>query len=299
MQCSPRAHDELFDATIDKRALIVPFIESRADWAFRDEFPTFDDAVAPGTVSQIVNLIGRYLQNPRHPKWAEQWAQLYDNSGQARYAVTLIHASSNRLFIGQQAAFAEGFDLVAQEVFEETGVKVGFLLDVLPPGTFAPGHFKPSWQWTGPHLKEQASILGIMCFIPEIWLGSSNETRLLNWKRDFSSGWASTGIPFLMDVSPGYDAHLVFPNSVRYGLNPTWTAALTEMVRDYGQDGFVYNSWNGYTEGMAAMELRERSHGNVYRAWLGTLTAMYPADEGAQATEPNDPGPRRRPLPNR
>jgi len=97
MQCAPQAHDELFAATVGKHVLVVPFIESRADWSFRDEFPTFGGQAAPGTVSQIAHLIERYVQNHSHPEWANKWAQVYDQSGEARYAVALIHASSNRL----------------------------------------------------------------------------------------------------------------------------------------------------------------------------------------------------------
>ncbi len=281
MQCSPTAHDELFTAALNKPILIIPFIESRADWAFRDEFPTFDGRIAPGTVSQIVNLIQRYLQNPEHPEWARSWARVYNVAGEARYAVALIHAASNRLYFYEHSAFAEGFDAMAAEVRNRTGVRVGFLLDALPPGTFAPGRLRPDWRLTGLHLARQESILGIMCFIPEVWLGSSDDAAVILWKRTFSEGWESTGIPFLLDVSPGYDAHLVFPASVRYGLNGGWTSALTELLCDCGSDGFVYNSWNGYTEAMAAMELRE--YGDTYRRWAESLTGMYSAD-GCVAT---------------
>jgi hypothetical protein len=152
-------------------------------------------------------------------------------------------------------------------------VDVGFLIDAPPPDTFAPGRFRPQCWMTGPHLAQRESILGVMCFIPEVGVGSSDDQRLITWKRMFAQGWASTGIPFLMDVSPGYDAHIVFPGSVRYGLNSTWTSALKDMVAEYGADGFVYNSWNGYTEGMAAMELRE--YGDTYRIWAKSLADLY------------------------
>lgn len=60
MQTAPGAHDELFTAAAGKNLLIIPFIESRADWAFRDEFPyTSAGELAPGTQSQIINLINR------------------------------------------------------------------------------------------------------------------------------------------------------------------------------------------------------------------------------------------------
>jgi len=148
MQCAPQAHDELFAATVGKHVLIVPFIESRANWSFRDEFPTFGGQVAPGTVSQIAHLIERYVQNRSHPEWANKWARVYDQSGEARYAVALIHASSNRLSAYDHAGYAAGFDRVAQAVFDRTAVNVGFFIDALPPNTFAPGAFRPSWQST-------------------------------------------------------------------------------------------------------------------------------------------------------
>lgn len=273
MQCSPQAHDELFAAAVGKPILIMPFIESRADWNFRNEFPRWEGTVAPGTVSQIVNLIQRYLQGARARSWSGKWAQVYDRQGRARYAVAIIHASSNTLGSLEHSAYAKGFTAIADEVYRQTGVRVGFFIDALPPGTYAPGAFRPSWQTTASYLRNEPSILGVMCFIPEIWKGSSNDNTLIDWKRTFSAGWAGTGIPFLMDVSPGYDAHIVFPSSVRYGLNLQWMLALTEMVEDFGADGLVYNSWNGYTEGMAAVVLEEFD--DCFYHWLCKLTCMY------------------------
>jgi hypothetical protein len=43
------------------------------------------------------------------------------------------------------------------------------------------------------------------------------------------------------------------------------------MVKDFGQGGLVFNSWNGYTEGMAAVPTRE--YGNTYYSWLRRLLA--------------------------
>jgi len=41
------------------------------------------------------------------------------------------------------------------------------------------------------------------------------------------------------------------------------------MVIDYGQDGLVFNSWNGYTEGMAAVPTAEYS--DRFYNWLQVL----------------------------
>jgi hypothetical protein len=268
MQTAPGAQDELFAAAAGVHLLIAPFIESRGDWAFREEFPQLSDGrVAPGTVSQIANLIDRYLKNPAHPEWADEWAQVYDRNLEPRYAVTIIHAASNLLADDADQAFAAGFDSLAEAVLEATGVKVGFFLDPLPPSSNAPGAFRPSPERTGPALARTAAVLGVQSFIPEIWVsGSPTEAQLIAWKRDYSRRWSATGIPFLMDISPGYDASVVFPGSIRYGFSGEWQDALTTLVRDYGQDGLVFNSWNGYTEGMAAVPTTE--HGDTYRRWL-------------------------------
>ena len=268
MQTSTGAHDELFAAAAGKNLLIIPFIESRANWAFRDEFPyTSTGELAPGTQSQVINLINRYLKNPDHPEWAYKWAQVYDRNQTPRYAVTIIHASSNRLKASDHKAFAAGFDLLSDAVYKATGVRVGFFIDPLPPNSNAPGKFKPSLDKTGPFLSQTNAVLGIQSFIPEIWVsGRPKELDLIRWKKKYSQGWINTGIPFLMDISAGYNASIVFPSSIRYGFSTSWQNALSGMVKDFGEDGLVYNSWNGYTEGMAGMPTVE--YGDRFFNWL-------------------------------
>lgn len=277
MQTAPGSHDQLFAAAVGQPLLVMPFIESRNDWAFRDEFPrAADGRVAPGTVTQINNLVTRYLLNPDHPEWADQWVQVCDQNLEPRYAVTIIHASSDCLGPADHAAFAAGFDLVAQEVYAATGVKVGFFIDPLPPGSNAPGVFKPSPEGTGPLLAATGSVIGVQAFIPEIWMpGATDGAQLLAYKRDFSQRWSVSGLTFLMDISPGYDASVVFPGSIQYGFTAEWRNELASMIADYGQDGLVYNSWNGYTEGMAGVPTLE--YGDTCYRWLQTLCAAVDA----------------------
>jgi hypothetical protein len=273
MQTSPGSHDELFAAAVGKRLVVTPLIESRGDWNLRQEFPSPQGSVAPGAVSQVVDLVNRYLKNDNHPEWADQWTRVFDRDGEERFAVAIIHASSNNLQPHEHAAYAAGFDAIADEVFAQTGVKVGFFLDVLARNSFAPGDFKPTPEQTGPELFARNSILGLQNFLPEIWAGVPSEAARMDWKRDFSSRWAATGIPFLMDVAPGYNAEVVFPGSVKYGHNPDWINGLTAMVQDFGHAGVVFNSWNGYTEAMLAMNSIE--YGDTYYNWLRTLTAIH------------------------
>ena len=274
MQSAPGSHDELFEAAANHDLVIIPFIESRGDWTLRDEFPTtIEGDVSPGAVSQIVNLIERYLQNPQHPEWASRWALVWDQYHQSRYAVTLIHASSNRLTSTAHASYAQGFDLIADEVFNQTGVRIGFFIDPLPPNSNAPGIFKPIPESTGPELLNTDSILGIQSFIPEIWHpGAPSEAQLIAYKDNYSQRWSQTGLPFLMDVSPGYDAHIIWQNAIVYGFSLTWQISLTQMVVDFGADGLVYNSWNGYTEGMAAVPTFE--YFDQFYIWLQTLCVL-------------------------
>jgi hypothetical protein len=271
MQTAPTANDELFAAAVGKPMLIMPMLESRPEWAFRDEFPTDQEGrPAPGTILQINALIRRYLQDAAHPEWVGRWARVYDRQGQPRIAVVLLHAASERLTPEDHEEFAAGLTRVAEEVFRDTQVKVGFFLDALAPDTNAPGRFRPTSEGTGPFLLRTDAVLGIQCFLPEVWLGERSEGARLQWKRDFSARWSRTGLPFLMDVSPGYDNRLVFPNHrLRYGFDDTWREALTAMVGDFGAGGIAFNSWNGYTEGMAAVPTRE--YGDTSYRWLRSL----------------------------
>ncbi len=276
MQTSPEAQDELFDAAAARSLLIAPLIESRANWTMREEFPTWTDGrVSPGLVSQIVNLVRRYLLDPAKPQRAKAWAKVYDREGTPRYAVGLIHTASDNVppFAGA-GLFAAGFDRVAEEVKAATGVQVGFFIDATPEfGNLSAAFFKPSPTFTAPSLKKAFSILGIQCFAPEIFVDESGDDDILAWKRGFLERWISTGIPVLVDVSPGYNGELVFGNSAhaRYGLGDEWFNGMTSIVNDLARNGMIYNSWNGYTEAMAATPTVE--FGTALYDWLKALNA--------------------------
>lgn len=276
MQTAPTAQDELFIAAVDRQLLIMPLIESRGDWSFRDEFPRYpfpDGRVAPGTVSQITDLVSRYRRNDSHPEWRDVWACVYDRHGEPRYGVVIIQAASSVLQVDDHSAFANGFDPIADEVFRNTGIKIGFFIDALPADAVnypARTTMRPSPEGTGPLLRTSNSVIGIQCFVPEIWLGTSDEAAVLDWKRSFSRRWSETGVPFLMDVSPGYDNRFIFADHILiFGNDLSWRMALSEMVEKYSGNGLVVNSWNGFTEAMAAMPTRE--YGDGFYRWLQSL----------------------------
>jgi hypothetical protein len=238
-------------------------------YRFVDTFPGTAADPAPRLVEQIVDLIDRFLLRPKNKEWPAKWAQMYDRDGKPRYVVSLIHVASNQENVSDET-FAKGFGWVADRIYALRGVRVGFTLDALPPDHNAV--FKPSPKKTGPFLAKQRSVLAIQPFIPEVFRGfatglcrdaasgcdardglSPQLGQLLQWKRDFISGWVGTGIPVILDVSSGYDAHLVFAadNPPRYGNNVSWRLGQEEMLNALGVRGITGNAWNGYTEALA------------------------------------------------
>ena len=140
MQTAPDAHDELFAAAVGRPLLIMPAIESAGGtpdgtspaFVFSEDFPGTPDNPAPALVQQLIELVDRYLLNPKDSHWPAHWAQMYDSSGSPRFAVYLLHVASRHLNDDAHAEFAAGFDAVAKRVFDSTGVRIGFTLDLLP-----------------------------------------------------------------------------------------------------------------------------------------------------------------------
>lgn len=273
MQSSTYSHDEVMSAIGSRPLLVVPFLESNPEWAFRSDFPGAEQYPAPELVDRIIDLVQRGLLEPENPAWPSKWAEIYGPDGRPRRAISIIHASSDTSM--NDAEYVKAFDDVAKAVEDATGVKVGFLLDALPPNSFAPGEFFPApWRTSRP-MRRSKSILGICAFLPEIWSGigeDPGDLQRLAWKRNYVSDWADTGVPTLVDVSPGYDASLVFPGSVRYGHTEAWRESLRQMVAELGDDGVVLNSWNGYTEAMSIVPTTER--GEAVYLWARDLADL-------------------------
>ena len=288
MQTSTYAHDELFDVALGKNILVAPYIESYAattnsqGFSFLSCFPGNASDPAPELIILILDLVDRYLIHPDNAQWPEVWARAYDQDGTERYIVSIIHVSSDQGGVSDQS-FAEGFDNVADSIFNSTGIRIGFLLDALPTATFSPGSYKITPENADAWLADQKSILGIQCFIPEIWTGYDNDIDLIAWKREYCQRWSNTEIPFIIDLSPGYDAHVVFPESMIYGNNQVWRDSLTSIVGDIAADGITMNTWNGYTEGFAVVPTLE--FGSTSYTWMGSLYEKYTIEEPPEETE--------------
>ncbi len=304
-QLSPAAKDELFDVVAQTSLQIIPSIESRFDyeWNFRTDFPTSQDPrtpgqLAPGLISQVEDLLDRYVVNPRNPAWRDHWALVYDKNGVKRRAVAIVQASSDSLGPNDDQKFADAFDKVANQIYQDTCrrnacTSVGFFIDPIardPNSTYGcnvagPVHstygakFKPDPDATGPFLYNRNSILGIDSYSPEGWIDGINapvnECFKIAWKQDFSRRWQASGVPFLQDVTPGYDGSKLFtgPGLHKWGYDGAWRSALLDMTRTFGRRGMIYNSWNGYCEGLAGMETFQQGTTNV--DFIRSLIATY------------------------
>jgi hypothetical protein len=144
MLTSTFAHDELFDTAANRPLLIMPAIES-ADatfqkgghsdsYNFSQDFPGSHANPSPALVTQVLDLVNRYLLDDNHPDWASNWLQLFDRNDVPRYALNIIHVASAQIPSDADATFAGGFQWVAERVFALTGVRVGFTLDILLKG---------------------------------------------------------------------------------------------------------------------------------------------------------------------
>jgi len=278
MQSSTFSHDEVLSAIGDRPLLVAPFIESHSDWTFRGEFPGQPGAPSPGLVAQVSDLVQRIILEPADPAWPDRWARVYGPDGEPRLAVVIIHASSDTSIDSRE--YVEGLDAAAAAIEAATGERVGFLLDALPPGSFAPGVSFPTPANTAGPMSRSVSVLGVSCFIPEIWVDfgiDQGDAKRLAWKRDFTAAWVDSGVPTLVDVAPGYDASLVFPGSVRFGHSLAWRDALAQLVDDLGEDGLVLNSWNGYTEAMVMVPTTVQ--GGTVSRWAEDLAASVTRPE--------------------
>ena len=155
-------------------------------------------------------------------------------------------------------------------------MRIGFMLDVLPPAPGDQRSYYPDPAGAGPYLANASAVLGVLGFIPEIGLHSSDEAAILAYKRDYLQGWIGTGIPTILDASLGYYATLWNdPQPVRYGNNPSWRQGLSVLRSKLPVRGVAINCWNGYTEGYAAVPsvgpASQDQDPQANRAWIATL----------------------------
>jgi hypothetical protein len=264
-------------------------------------------SVAPGLISRIGLLVDFFRGR------MNLWGQMYDRNGDPRYAVNILHVRSNviaqRLHDdGDDREFAAGFDIVAARVKSLYHIDVGFTIDTIDGG----GSYSALPGEAGAALERTPSVLAIQGFASEIFSGVidngdstpcvlkpdkrcvphdnnvANLERLADWKRAALEDWLRTQVPVVLDVTNGYDARVVFgrspqgppPRTAFWGDNldyteDRWRNWMSEL-KGPGIKGIVFDTWNGYTEGYAAVASVE--HGQTVLNWLTDLLEPPPWD---------------------
>jgi hypothetical protein len=213
MQTSTHAHDELFAVAASRPLLIMPAIESGAatidvggrsnGFNFASDFPGSPADPSPGLVYQCIDLINRYLNNSDHPEWRDKWLQLFDRNGERRYAINILHVSSNQIPEGADEVFAAGFDWVADRIFELSREKVGFTLDILrgpqtlPPSSADFRSWVPWFRVHGEALTRSGAIVTALwasqSHLDLFMIGASGAVLSIWWDKREPAGYRPEG----------------------------------------------------------------------------------------------------------
>ena len=144
-------------------------------------------------------------------------------------------------------------------------------------------------------LAQSIVVLAIQGYASEVWSGLVNYTSscrtvpcppidindrvpaLLAWKRQALRDWIASGVPVILDASSGFDGRFVWRGIGFWGDNfdytsDDWRNGLSEL-KGSGVIGATFNTWNGYTEGYAAVPTTE--HDTAIENWLSDF---YDAD---------------------
>jgi hypothetical protein len=311
MEIGPTTLYGVLDAVQGRPLVIMPAIEGGFDpkhpeiphWEFSKEFPfnPADRQVAPGLIERIGLLIDLFRGR------MNLWARMYDREGHPRYVVNLIHASSDviRQDLNTDAddeEFARAFDEVAAQVEARFKIPVGFTLDAIG-NQFYSAYPKQA----GAALERTRAVLAVQGFASEVFSGIvkngrpcaeeenwfecephdnniDNLERLADWKRTAVLDWVATGVPIILDVNNGFDGRIVWskvPSGIGYwGDNLDYTEDRwrnwMSQLKGLGIKGITFDSWNGYTEGYAAVPSIE--HGLTVFDWLTDLLDPPPSD---------------------
>jgi hypothetical protein len=300
MQLDASSLQGVLDAVSGRPLVVIPAIESGEDpanpnrphYKFADDFPYAGGVVAPA------QLAPRFLQRLRDVialfrNQMGAWAQMYDREGHPRFVVQIIHAYARNAPAGQNvdALVADAFDQVAAEISATEGIDLGFTLDVT---SGEPGSYSFSPQRSGSALERAASCLAIQGFMSELYTGTTRSSRpgeapydnnktnlnsIVAAKTQWIKDWIRSGVPVIYDVSSGFDGRFVWAANGTgfWGDNfdytfDDWRNALSEQ-KGLGNRGLTFNTWNGFTEGYAAVPTLE--HGSTIDSWL---TDLYDAD---------------------
>lgn len=245
----------VFSEAQKRNLLVAPLVEVSPSFKFYEEFP----ADTTNLETRIKSLIADYGSQ-------QNWLTIYDKNLQPRKVIWLIesiHISSI-----DAAQFAQAFDTVANKIEQQTGQKIGFIIDPtpLPPNgpTFGPDPIA---------LKSINSILAINPF--NITSDGTTETERIARAENILKIWHLSEIPLIVPVLPGYDDHIVRPPGQIYGDNLTWRTEMTRLALTYQTAGVTLDTWNGFTEGYAFTPTTQNGRDN-YNLAIKIFSSIQP-----------------------
>jgi hypothetical protein len=235
------------------KLLIAPLLEVSRTNPFWAEFP-----------DKLDNLVGRAVWLLSHFGSEANWLQMTDQDGQPRRVLWLIETIHGAPIAPDR--FAEGFDIAAERIRRETGYAVGFVLDPTPLPAYG-SHAGPD----PAALRHCASVLAINPFnITSQGTGEPqaklSEADRLAYAESILSKWGGSGIPLIVPILPGYDAHIVFPAAGVYGFDSEWRQRQKELAMRNETAGLSIDCWNGWAEGYAIPPSKEE--GDVNLKWI-------------------------------
>ncbi len=108
-----------FELTSQKQILFAPLIEVSPEFPFYAQFP--------GNLDNLVNKISWLVNNFATEN---NWLKVYNKDGEPRLAIWLIETIHSGSV--DSSAFAQAFDETARRVEQNTGIKIGFIIDPTP-----------------------------------------------------------------------------------------------------------------------------------------------------------------------
>ncbi len=224
---------------------------------------------APYLEDQVTALLEHYVTQPDNPAWPGTWAQITDRNGEPRRLVYLMFAkSSDTRLRHHDWKWAADLQKVADNIYDRTGVRVGFTLDTAPGLDY--GAF---WQYYNvnamagaPALWRYGAFLGIQPYSPESFFGNEtmNDFTRAEMKRGFYEDWLRTGVPVILGMVPYYrielDGQPPLDGEPLFGTTDEWIQMQTQMLEDLPVQGIMYTAWNGYDEGYTGVVGKNFQH---------------------------------------
>lgn len=244
--------------------LFMPFFEASAEHnRFYSDFPRNLKILK----NDMVYWVNTYGKN-------KSWLKMYDKTGKPRLAIGLIETIHFADDSVSSKEFALGFERLAQQIYNETGVWVGFVIDPsrLPVDEMSPQQNRVAVSY----IARVRSILAVDFFGAEAVpygykvldhidtasrvvdqtiadeLVKGAEKNLGLWYRK---------VPLIIPVIDYYDDSklIVRPDRRVYGGTKSWNVSQFGLIRQYPCTlGVSYPTINGNTEGYSLEPSRER-----------------------------------------